>query len=235
MRAAFRRSASNSSHGAAAAKHATAPHVIADPDAPGRLARPAAALAPEVAEELRRAAADPAALRTATIAAIARRPAEVEAIVAEAAALATGSRAALAAAAASAFPGFAQRIEAAAGGAAPAAAAPPAARWSGEGSLGGARTSGNTETGDASASLAARYEGERWEHDLNLTFDYGSEDEETTRQRLLGNYESRFDFAERFYAFGFLEYEDDRFSGLEYEATEGAGLGYRIALAPPFT
>lgn len=81
--------------------------------------------------------------------------------------------------------------------------------------------------------MKAQYDGDLWEHEFNLDFDYGSEDEETTEQRLLTNFESRRDLTERLYGFGFLQYEDDRFSGFDYETTEGLGLGYRIALGPP--
>jgi hypothetical protein len=192
----------------------------------------AAPISPETRGELRRAAHDEAALRTAVIAAIARWPADLEAIVAEAVALAPQSRAAIAAAAASAFPAFAPRIRAAAFG--PATASPAAAsKWSGEVAVGGARTSGNTETGEASAGVKAEYDGVDWEHDFDLTFDYGSEDDSTTKQRLLSNFESRRDLNGRLYAFGFLEYEDDRFKRLRVrdDGRPGPRLPHRLAAA----
>ena len=63
----------------------------------------------------------------------------------------------------------------------------------------------------------------------NLDFDVRREDENTTKQRLVVDLQPRYDLNERWYAFGFFEYRDDRFSGFEYEFTESAGLGYRVS------
>jgi putative salt-induced outer membrane protein len=40
--------------------------------------------------------------------------------------------------------------------------------------------------------------------------------------------------SERVYLYGLGEYEDDRFSGFDYQITEGAGLGYKVFDTPVF-
>jgi putative salt-induced outer membrane protein len=106
--------------------------------------------------------------------------------------------------------------------------APPPSRWSGHVELGGSRSTGNTDRTQFSGAVRVKYEKARWEHKANLSFDFARDDGQTTAQRLVANLEPRYRLTPRTFAFGFGEYEDDRFGGFSYRLTEVVGLGYRL-------
>lgn len=203
-----------------------------------------AALSEPVAARLAWAATQPGShsMEMAVVQAIARHPDAVRDIVAEAVRLAPDAAPAVVATASRWYPGFAATI-AEAGAGRPAAAArrtptavptrPRAERrarksWFGEVELGGSRSTGNTETEQLSIAgyLGAQYG--NWSQDAHVDFDFASADDETTTQRLVMDLKSRYALGQRLYAFGFVEYEDDRFSGFKYRFTETLGLGYRL-------
>lgn len=111
--------------------------------------------------------------------------------------------------------------------------APPPSSWSGEIALGGGNNTGNTETTDANASVKALYKDERWEHELDARFNYAAENGNSTARRWVASYQPRYNINQRLYGFGFVEYDDDAFSGFDYQVSESAGLGYRVVLPPP--
>ena len=49
-----------------------------------------------------------------------------------------------------------------------------------------------------------------------------------TAQRILGSIESRFDVRDSLFVFGFLQYDDDQFSGYKYEIEGAIGAGYKV-------
>lgn len=203
-----------------------------------------AALPEHVAARLEWAATQPGShtMETAVVQAIARHPNSVRDIVAEAVRLAPDAAPAVVATASRWYPGFAATIAEAAAGRparvaqrAPTAvptrprAAPRARKsWFGEIELGGSRSTGNTETEQLSVAgyLGAQYG--NWSQDAHVNFDFSSSDDETITQRLVMDLKSRYALSQRLYAFGFVEYEDDRFSGFKYRFTETLGLGYRL-------
>lgn len=103
-----------------------------------------------------------------------------------------------------------------------------AADWSGKGEVGAAVASGNTETKAANAKIEVVNQLERWKHLLGLTGNYASDDVGTTGQRWEARGQSDYSFGPRAFWFGSGRYEDDRFSGFEYQATLGTGLGYKF-------
>lgn len=112
---------------------------------------------------------------------------------------------------------------------------PPGEGWSGEVQLGGSISTGNTETEEVNASIQAVYDGSRWHHELGASFDYARDSGQVSAQRLVLDYEPRYDFTPRFYGFGFLEYRNDRFSGFSYELSESLGVGYKLLTGDPFS
>lgn len=100
--------------------------------------------------------------------------------------------------------------------------------WAGEIDIGGSRTTGNTEREQTSSAIKLTKSYPVWSHEINMTFDLARKDQETSARRLVTNFETRYDPSNGFYAFAFLQYEDDKFSGFDYELTESAGMGYRI-------
>lgn len=112
---------------------------------------------------------------------------------------------------------------------------PPGKGWSGEIELGGSRSTGNTETEELAAGVSVAYDGSRWHHELGVNFDYSRDNGQVSSQRLVLDYQPRYDFTPRFFGFGFLEYRNDRFSGFSYELTESLGVGYQLFTGDPVT
>ena len=105
-------------------------------------------------------------------------------------------------------------------------AGPAAAQdWSGEGELGLSVTTGNTETENLNARLrASRSEGP-WTNSGSLELLRESENGETSAERYLLILKSAYDWSERNYGFGSLRYDDDRFSGYQYQVSLTGGVG----------
>jgi putative salt-induced outer membrane protein len=100
-----------------------------------------------------------------------------------------------------------------------------AADWSGKGEVGAALASGNTETENVNAKLELQNELDKWRHSFGLTGVYAADSDETTGQRWEVYGQSDYKFSERNFWFGAARYEDDRFSGFDYQATLSTGLG----------
>jgi putative salt-induced outer membrane protein len=99
------------------------------------------------------------------------------------------------------------------------------ADWSGTGEAGLVIADGNTETETANARLLLEAEFGKWLHSGGLSGLYASTDGDKTAQRweLFG--QSDYNFSPKTFAFGAGRYEEDEFSGFEYQATLSAGLG----------
>jgi len=100
-----------------------------------------------------------------------------------------------------------------------------AADWSGKGELGAAFASGNTDTENANAKLELQNQLDSWRHTVGLTGIYAADSNSTTGQRWEVYGQSDYQFTERDFWFGAARYEDDRFSGFDYQATLSTGLG----------
>lgn len=101
-------------------------------------------------------------------------------------------------------------------------------KWSSSAELGILVTEGNTETKSINAKANLGYEIKRWKHGLNLEAHNSSDDNGTTAERYFGSAKSDFNIDERSYLFITAQYEDDRFSGYEYQASEFLGYGYHF-------
>lgn len=99
---------------------------------------------------------------------------------------------------------------------------------SGETSLSGSATSGNTESADVGLGLKLRHESESLRHIFASRYDYGSADGEESKNRFTSSYELNWLLNHRLYGFGRGAYENDRFDGYAYRALAGGGLGYEI-------
>lgn len=117
------------------------------------------------------------------------------------------------------------------------AAAPPRSKfaklmnpvaWSGEAELSGAKTTGNSEDETIGFSLDAEQEIGRYSNIFEIDYDLHRTDGDTTKDRLVAAYQIDFDLSDRNFGFGRLEYEKDEFSGFDYRAFAGAGLGRRL-------
>lgn len=203
-------------------------------------------------------------LAAIVVGAIGQTPAEAETIIAKTAELDPAHAAQIARVASQAFPSLAERIaaaldasratvataettaapatdpEAEVGEVATEAAAPPVEEvaespWSGEAELGISRTTGNTEQAALGARARVKHETTLWRNLLKANFDVAEEKDEKIQERFISSFETNYKFLERAYAFGFIEYEEDRFSGFDYRLTQSAGLGYRVVDEPDLT
>lgn len=108
------------------------------------------------------------------------------------------------------------------------AAVPAHADWTGKGEAGLVIASGNTETETANAKLALVNEGEVWRHALGAAGLYASDRDGRTAERWEVFGQSDYNFTPRTFWFGAGRYEEDKFSGFEYQATLSTGLGRKF-------
>ena len=100
--------------------------------------------------------------------------------------------------------------------------------WKGEGELGFISTSGNTDSESLNARLGIAREEGKWKHAASLRAIKNTTDDETTADSLLFKEKSEYKLGEKSYAFGQLRYEDDEFSGYDYQTSLAFGLGSRF-------
>jgi putative salt-induced outer membrane protein len=105
---------------------------------------------------------------------------------------------------------------------------PAQAQWSLKAEAGAVASRGNTETDSANAKFDVAREYEVWKHQLGLAAVYASDDSGATAQRWSARAQSDYKFSEKGFWFGSARYEEDRFSGFEYQSTYGTGLGWRF-------
>lgn len=107
--------------------------------------------------------------------------------------------------------------------------------WSGEASLAGSRTSGNTETTDIGAAIKLAKKTDLWRHRLNASADYGKVSGAKNKSRFDLGYQIDRDLNDRLYAFGTSSYFKDDFGAYEDGYFLGAGLGYKAVLPDPIS
>lgn len=102
------------------------------------------------------------------------------------------------------------------------------ADWTGKGEAGLVLANGNTDSKTGNVKLDLANTLEKWKHAFGGSAIYAATDGETTGQRWEVHEQSDYNFNARAFWFGAGRYEDDRFSGFEYQATASTGLGYRF-------
>lgn len=114
------------------------------------------------------------------------------------------------------------------------------APWKSSAELGYVSTSGNTNTETIKSTFYISYEVEKWLHKGHAevlssksettdtsTMPATTKDERTAAKWLVSG-QSDYKFNDFDYFFGLLSYEDDRFSGFQYQAKLGFGYGRRV-------
>ena len=109
-----------------------------------------------------------------------------------------------------------------------AAAVPAHADWTGKGEAGLVIASGNTDTETANAKMQLVNQSDDWKHAFGGAALYASDDEGKTANRWEVFGQSEWSFTKRNFVFGAGRYEQDEFSGFEYQATASAGVGRRF-------
>lgn len=104
--------------------------------------------------------------------------------------------------------------------------------WSGEGTIGGTLTTGNTDERGLRASLAVQKQSLHWRHEIAARADFQKSEGIKTRERYFASYEGNLALSKRIYAYGLLQWEQDKFAGYRRRFTESFGLGW-IAFDDP--
>ena len=105
---------------------------------------------------------------------------------------------------------------------------PPQGIWVGKGQLGFLASQGNTQATSANAAIDMSLTTDPWEHKLHLDGLYGKSAGVVAAERWLAGWQSNYNFAPDLYAYGALRYQHDLFSGFQYQASETAGIGYKL-------
>lgn len=104
----------------------------------------------------------------------------------------------------------------------------PNKTWVGEMSIGGSLATGNTDRYALDADGKVRYRAGRVEDKYTYAADFARESGSTTARRLKAGYQTNIDIQDGLFALAFVNGEDNRFSGFDYELEGGIGAGYRI-------
>jgi putative salt-induced outer membrane protein len=100
--------------------------------------------------------------------------------------------------------------------------------WSGDLELGYVSTSGNTKEATAKTRVDVNREKEYWRYNIALeSLNSESSGTRSAERYFFGN-RLAYQYTETNFTFGYISYDDDRFSGFDYQATASAGWGRRL-------
>jgi putative salt-induced outer membrane protein len=102
------------------------------------------------------------------------------------------------------------------------------AEWKGKGEVGIVFARGNSETETGNIKLDMATELERWKHGFGIAALRSSSENVLTAERYSANWQSDFKINDRSFWFGGLRYEQDEFSGFDYQASATTGYGYKF-------
>lgn len=105
--------------------------------------------------------------------------------------------------------------------------------WSGEASLTGSKTTGNTDTTDVGLGLKLKNENGLWRHKVRAAADYGTNSGVKNKQRFALGYQIDRDLNDRLYVYGNADYFNDDFGAFQQGYFLGTGLGYKAILPEP--
>jgi putative salt-induced outer membrane protein len=109
----------------------------------------------------------------------------------------------------------------------------PADSWAAEVAAGLILTSGNTDTDSFTGNAEVVNEREYWRHTGKAEIYTSSTDGEKTAERWLASFKSDYMIGGGpNYLFAMLMYEDDSFSGYDYQASETVGYGRKVIERP---
>jgi putative salt-induced outer membrane protein len=107
----------------------------------------------------------------------------------------------------------------------------PAGPWSGKLGIGFLSITGNVESQTTNAEGELRYDAEKWHHSLFGRAVGSSQEGESTAEAYKLTYTANYDFTDRTYAFGLLDWNKDRFGAFVEQSFQLAGLGRRFIVS----
>ena len=108
-------------------------------------------------------------------------------------------------------------------------------KWSGSAELGYVSTSGNSEETDIKGRFDAEREVDQWRFTTHFDSLNSKSDGVRSAEKYYLTNRLAYKFNKNDYAFVYQSYDEDHFSGFDYQATIAAGYGRRILLPPPMT
>jgi putative salt-induced outer membrane protein len=100
--------------------------------------------------------------------------------------------------------------------------------WSGSLGIGFLNVSGNAESRSSNLEAKLGYDGEKWHHDMLGRALGQSQNDVSTAEAYKLSYTPKYDFTERTYAFGLLDWNKDLFAAFREQAFQIVGLGRRF-------
>lgn len=100
--------------------------------------------------------------------------------------------------------------------------------WSGDMEAGYVSTSGNTEETSVKGRLDVNRETAEWRYNVHFDSLNNESDGERTAEKYFASNRLGYQFDERNYVFGYASYDEDHFSGFDFQATVSAGYGRRL-------
>lgn len=100
--------------------------------------------------------------------------------------------------------------------------------WSGKGELGFVLARGNSDADTVNTKLEMSRQTDSWKHGFTLAALRASNDGEQNAERYAATWQTDFRFSPESYWYNGARYEDDRFSGFDYQASLSTGLGHRF-------
>lgn len=100
--------------------------------------------------------------------------------------------------------------------------------WSTRDEIGFVAARGNSDAETANAKIEVIREINKWKYTLATSALYGRSANITSAQHVDGRLQTDHAFSERSFWFGAVRYEDDRFSGFDYQTTVTTGVGRKF-------
>jgi putative salt-induced outer membrane protein len=107
-------------------------------------------------------------------------------------------------------------------------ASPVRAQWTAKMEAGVVAARGNSDSDTSNLKLKVARKFKRWLHTLDASGVYAADDIGATSQRWSLREQSDYEISDKGFWFGSGRYEEDRFSGFNYQSTYGTGLGWRF-------
>lgn len=100
--------------------------------------------------------------------------------------------------------------------------------WSGEASLSGSRTTGNTNSTDIGIAISLEKQTGVWKSKFDTTYDFGTANAVNNKKRWLIGYQIDRQLNDQLYVYGNANYFSDDFGPFKQGSFVGAGLGFNV-------
>jgi putative salt-induced outer membrane protein len=107
-----------------------------------------------------------------------------------------------------------------------------AAPWSGDVAVGYLATTGNSKTSSLNGKVGLVYAKEQWKNTLTASAINTYADDESSAESYTANEQLDYNFTERDYAFGAVEWNKDLFAAIRERTSETIGYGRHVLVGP---